>query len=324
MAQPGLPGSQFPGEDALLREVKDLRRQVQQFTAANVLKTAGIGVIPNGVLVNGMMQFMREDGTLGVQVDPATGSFTAFDAAGTSEVARFGALQETSPGSYGVEVLVGATWVQLGAQTTTWASVSGKPSTFPPSSHTHAGGDITSAVANATNAVEATHAAQADGSEYGFTNNVAGTTFYALWVGNDGGFHLGRNVSSIKYKENVRDCALGDAVLNLRPVVYDRKPTFKYPELEDGTRCEGPPERFEGAKNELGLIAEEVAPHLPDIVTRYGGEIDGVRYDLLGVALLPVMQRHEQEITDLKAQNTEQASQIEALTAAVRELGGNI
>lgn len=317
MAQPGLPGSQFPGEDALIREVKDLRRQVQQFTAANVLKTAGIGVIPNGVLVNGMMQFMREDGTLGVQVDPATGSFTAFDATGTSEVARFGALLETAPGAYGVEVLVGSTWVQLGAQTTTWASVSGKPSTFAPSSHSHTGGDITSAVANATNAANATHAAQADGSQYGWTNPVAGTEFYALWVGNDGGFHFGRNTSSIKYKENVRDSPTGDAVLSLRPVVYDRKPTFKYPEDPDGTRLEGPPQRFEGAKDELGLIAEEADEHLPQIVTRYGGEIDGVRYELIGVALLPVVQRHERTIA-------EQASQIEALTAAVRELGGNI
>lgn len=310
MAQPGLAGSQFPSDDWLQRKVKDLERQLQQFTAANVLATAGIGVIPNGVLVNGMMQFKREDGTVGVQVDPVTGSFTAFDAAGTSEVARFGALQETSPGAYGVEVKVGPTWVQVGAQTTTWASVSGKPSTFPPSSHTHPGGEITSTVANASNASEATHAAQADGSEYGFTNNVAGTTFYALWVGNDGGFHFGRNTSSIKYKENVRDSGIGDAVLNLRPVVYDRKPTYKYPELEDGTRCEGPPQRFEGAKDELGLIAEEVDEHLPQVVTRYEGDIDGVRYDLLGVALLPVVQRQEQDIQDLKA--------------AVRALGGNI
>lgn len=32
-----------------------------------------------------------------------------------------------------------------------WNNVSGKPSTFPPSSHTHSGSDITSAVANASN-----------------------------------------------------------------------------------------------------------------------------------------------------------------------------
>lgn len=307
MGAPGLPGSQFPGEDALVRRVKELERSVQQFAAANVLATAGIRAGTGGVMVNGFMEYYREDSTLGVRVDPATGSFTAYDAPGTGEVARFGELLQTNPGEYGVEVLVGGTWVQLGAQVATWDNLAGKPSNFAPL--------VTTAVANATNAVNATeavHAAQADGSEYGWTNNVAGTSFYALWVGNDGGFHLGRNVSSIKYKENVVDADVDPAgVLQLRPVTYDRKPTFKYPtDPVTGERLEGPEQRFDGAKNEFGLIAEEVNEHLPEIVTRYNGEIDGVRYDLLGVALLPVVQ-HQQ-------------TQIDKLTAAVRALGGNI
>jgi len=306
MAQPGLPGSQFPGADDIPRQIRDLRRDMQQFNAANILATAGIGTATGGVLVNGFMEFRREDETLGVKVDPVTGTFTAYDAAGTTAVARFGSLLESSPGEYGVEVLVGGTWVQLGAQSTTWDMVSGKPTDFASL--------VTSPVANATNAAtatEAVHAAQADGSEYGWTNNVAGTSFYALWVGNDGGFHLGRNVSSIKYKENVTDAGVDPAgVLNLRPVRYDRKPTFKYPMDEHGNRLIGPEQRFEGAKDEFGLIAEEVEQHLPEIATRYNGEIDGVRYDLLGVALLPVVQS--------------QQDQIEKLTAAVRALGGNV
>ena len=307
MAQPGLPGSQFPSEDDLVRRLKDLQRDVQQFSAANLLATAGISVIADGLIVDGLMEFRREDGTRGVSVDPSNGTFIAYDFSGEGPVARFGALEETAPpGFYGVEVLVGTTWVQLGNQTTTWDSVSGKPATFAPTLPI-AGTGISGTVANAT---EATHAAQSDGSQYGWTNTVAGTEFYALWVGNDGGYHFGRNTSSIKYKENVRDTTLADAVLNLRPVVYDRKATFKYPELEDGTRLEGPPQMFEGAKDELGLIAEEVAPHLPQIVTTYGGEIDGVRYDLLGVALLPVVQQ--------------QYADIAALKQAVRDLGGNI
>jgi hypothetical protein len=233
-------------------------------------------------------------------------------------VARFGALQETSPGAYGVEVLVGSTWVQVGAQTTTWASVSGKPTTFPPTLPI-SGSSISGAVASATsaasatnaaNATEATHAAQADGSEYGFTNNVAGTTFYALWVGNDGGFHFGRNTSSIKYKENVRDAALADAVLNAAARGVRPEAHVQVPGAGGRHPCEGPPQRFEGAKDELGLIAEEVDEHLPQIVTRYEGDIDGVRYDLLGVALLPVVQQ--------------QADDIAALKQAVRDLGGNI
>ena len=307
MGAPGLPGSQFPGEDALVRRVKELERSVQQFAAANVLATAGIGALEGGLMVNGFMEYKREDGTVGVRVDPATGTFTAYDATGAAEVARFGALLQTNPGQYGVEVLVGGTWVQLGAQVATWANLAGKPADFAPL--------VTSAVANATNAAnasEAAHAAMADGSQYGWTNNVAGTEFYALWVGNDGGYHLGRNVSSIKYKENVRDADVDPAaVLNLRPVTYDRKPTFKYPEdPETGERAEGPEQKFEGAKNQFGLIAEETHEHVPELVTFFGGEIDGIDYSLLGVALLPVVKSQQE--------------QIDKLTAAVRALGGNI
>lgn len=301
-----MPGSQFPGEDALPRKIKDLERAVQQFAAANVLATAGISAAEGGVLVKGFMKFLRENATVGVQVDPITGTFTAYDAGGINAVARFGALTETDPGQYGVEVLVDGTWVKLGAQSTTWDMVSGKPSDFAPL--------VLSAVANAQNAAtsaESVHAGQADGSQYGWTNNVAGTQFYAVWVGNDGGFHFGRNVSSIRYKENVTDSALDPAlVLQLRPVRYDRKETYRFPQDADGNRLIGPEQRFLGAKGEFGLIAEEVAQHVPEIVTTYEGQIDGVRYDLLGVALLPVVQQ--------------QAKDIALMKQAIRDLGGNI
>lgn len=299
-SQPGQLGSQFGGDDWIVRKLADFERALREYGPANILATAGISVIPDGVLVDGLMQFRRPDGTVGVSVDPATGTFVAYDAAGTSAVARFGALIETAPAEYGVEVLVSGTWVRLGNQTTTWDSVSGKPATFPPSSHTHVGADITSGTVP-----------QADGSEYGWTNNVAGSTFYAVWVGNDGGFHFGRNVSSIKYKENVTTHTVDPAnVIALRPVRYDRKATFRFPEDADGNRLIGPEQKINGAKNEFGLIAEEVAQTLPEIVTTYDGVIDGVRYDLLGVALLPVV----------KAQQ----AQIDKLTAAARAHGWDI
>jgi len=295
-----------PGDEAwMVRKIQDLEGQLQRLAAANIFGPMGISPKSGGIDVNGYVNSLRPDGTVGVSMDD-DGVFLVYDAAGTTPVARFGPLA-SSPGDYGVEVLVSGVWVQLGAQAVTWDLVAGKPgwSSNPASI---AGTNISGTVANAT---EAVHAAQADGSEYGWTNNVAGTSFYALWVGNDGGFHLGRNVSSQKYKENIADADVTTAaVLNLRPVKYDRKPTFRYPEDEDGNRLIGPPQRFEGAKNEFGLIAEEVNEHLPEIVTRYGGEIDGVRYDLLGVALLPVVQQ--------------QAEDIAALKQAVRDLGGNI
>ena len=40
----------------------------------------------------------------------------------------------------------------LNADVCPWGGVSGKPSTYPPDTHTHLGGDVTTAVANATNA----------------------------------------------------------------------------------------------------------------------------------------------------------------------------
>jgi hypothetical protein len=306
MQQPGQVGSQFRGDDDIVRKLQDIERMLREMGPANILATAGISAIPDGVIIDGQMQFKRADGTMGVSVDPATGTFVAYNAAGTSPVARFGSLLETAPTEYGVEVLVGSTWVRLGNQTTTWGSISGTPSDFAPL--------VTSAVANATNAAnatEATHAAQADGSQYGWTNNVSGSNYYAVWVGDDGGYHFGRNVSSIKYKENVTTATVDPwNVLQLRPVRYDRKATYRYPEDEKGNRLEGPAQKIEGAKDEFGLIAEEVAPLLPEVVTKYDGVIDGVRYDLLGVALLPVVQAQQE--------------QIDKLTAAVRALGGDI
>lgn len=291
MPQPGQLGAQFTGDDWIARKLADFERLLREYGPANILATAGIGVIPDGVIVNGLMQFKRPDGTVGVSVDPATGTFVAYNATGTTPVARFGSLIETAPAEYGVEVLVGSTWVRLGNQTTTWDTISDKPATFTPSAHTHVGADITSGTVP-----------QADGSQYGWTNNVAGSNFYAVWVGDDGGYHFGRNVSSERYKENIVSHAVAPAnVLALRPVRYDRKATYRYPEDADGNRLEGPEQKIEGAKNEFGLIAEEVAQTLPEIVTYYDGVIDGVRYDLLGVALLPVVKTQQQQIDKLTA-----------------------
>ncbi|MET9642503.1 tail fiber domain-containing protein [Streptomyces syringium] len=159
-----------------------------------------------------------------------------------------------------------------------WSSITSKPSTFPPSTHYHGqyleSGDTI---------------AWANGSKQPHARAVSGSgTYYAVWVRGDGGFC--RNTSSIKFKENVRDFVMDPAdVLALKPRVYDRKAQLD----EDGTAQEG-------VKGEVGLIAEEVAVHLPWIVNYLDGEIDGLRYDLLGVALLPVVQDQEARIKALE------------------------
>ncbi|MFI9205298.1 tail fiber domain-containing protein [Streptomyces sp. NPDC053048] len=161
-----------------------------------------------------------------------------------------------------------------------WGSISDKPSTFPPSGHSHSGyleaGDTI---------------AWANGSKQPHNNSASGSgTWYAVWVEGDGRFC--RNTSSIRFKENVRDFEIRpEDVLALRPVIYDRKASEETPEPR---------------KNEVGLIAEEVEKSLPWLVNYLDGEVDGLRYDLLGVGLVAVAK--------------EQAARIERLEALVEEL----
>ncbi|MFE7480027.1 tail fiber domain-containing protein [Streptomyces sp. NPDC057552] len=163
-----------------------------------------------------------------------------------------------------------------------WSSITSKPSTFPPTSHSHSSylesGDTIS---------------WANGSKRPHSSSVGGSgTYYAVWV--DGTGRFGRNTSSLRYKQNVRDVSVAPSdVLALRPRLYDRLPD------EDGG---------EYARDEFGLIAEEVAETLPEIVTYdEEGRIDALRYDLLGVALLPVVQDQAARIARLEARVEELA-----------------
>ncbi|USH44610.1 minor tail protein [Streptomyces phage BroPlease] len=167
-----------------------------------------------------------------------------------------------------------------------WSSITSKPSTFPPSSHSHSG-YLTSG----------STIAWANGSKKPHNNAASGSgTWYAVWVEGDGTFC--RNTSSVRFKENVRDYTISpDDVLALRPVIYDRKDQTR----EDGTVKAG-------RKDEVGLIAEEVEQRLPWLINYLDGEVDGLRYDLLGVALLPVVQRQAEQISALE----ERLSALEA------------
>ncbi|MFI0985017.1 tail fiber domain-containing protein [Streptomyces exfoliatus] len=163
----------------------------------------------------------------------------------------------------------------------TWASVTSKPTTFPPSGHSHGSYLESGDTISWANGTKRVHADSVSGSG----------TYYAVWVQGDGTF--ARNTSSRRFKQNIRDIAIApDAVLSLRTRVYDRRPKD---EGDDYLR------------DEFGLIAEEVAETLPEIVTYdETGRIDALRYDLLGVALLPVVQ--------------DQSARIERLERLVEEL----
>lgn len=278
-----MPNAQLGLSYELTQTLTNLQRQLTALSTQPVLLNASTGQDGGKGLTTDKdgLHVFNPAGKETARLQTVDGALLMLDDNG-NEIARFGLLTHTTPGAYGAEVLVGAAWVKLGDQTTTWDSFA-KPGTYntgnqkwAPDAHTHPGGEVTSQVATS---------AQADGSQYGWTNNVAGTEFYALWVGNDAGYHFGRNVSSIRYKENVRSHYTDPAnILALTPVLYDRIPS--------------PP--LTSTLNEYGLIAEQVAQYCPELVTWFNGEIDSVRYDLLSVALLSVVKHQDAQLKALE------------------------
>jgi len=167
----------------------------------------------------------------------------------------------------------GSAQVAAGNHAHAWGAITGKPGTFPPSSHSHAA---------------PTTVSRANGSDRVHGNSPAGSGWYSVWV--DGNHNFCHNTSSIRYKRNVRDAALDpNAVLALQPRVYDRRDT-----TDDGVTTPG-------RTDEFGLIAEEVAEHLPQLVIHdEHGQIDALRYDLLAVAMIPLLRRQQDRIADLE------------------------
>lgn len=284
----------------IANELRDIRAAVNKLQRGASLR--------NSAISGGEGQKVYDStGALRLSID-TSGSITAYDA-NELPVARYGQLVDSVPGTFGVEINVDGGWVRLGYQTTGWSQIQ-KPATYNPTTelwapapHTHPGSDVSSPVA------------EADGSQSGFTRTVGGTEYYALWVDNTSGYKFGRNTSSRKYKINIVAAPTRDPkrILKLQEVVYDRKDFLEPP--PPGT--EGPSRLIPGVKGEYGLIAEDTALHVPEIITRYNGEIDGIRYDLLPVAMLPLL-RQQQATID------QQAIDIEKLKVAVRSLGGEV
>ncbi|KUM41193.1 tail fiber domain-containing protein [Arthrobacter sp. EPSL27] len=271
---------------ALMQKITKLEGQVASLERGATLRNASISG-GDGLRV------LDADGGTRVSINTTDGAVVAYDAGGNA-VARFGPLTNSKPGSYGVEVKYNGSWVQVGGGNVDWGNISNKPASYPPSGHGHNGGDISGVVPEAS---------LAQGSWQAYNQNVPGTSFYAVWVGNGAGNQFGRNTSSARYKNNIRrhDSDASD-VLALQPVIYDRNDQLVYPEdPETGERLIGPPNLIPGAKGEYGLIAEQVAEHVPEIVQWYEGRIDGIRYDLLSVALLDVVKEQNERIAALEA-----------------------
>jgi hypothetical protein len=197
-------------------------------------------------------------------------------------------------------------WSQITSKPTTftpsshthaWSQVTGKPSTFAPSSHTHPWSQVTgkpstfkpSSHSHSNYVTSGGTVSRANGSNRVHGNSPKGSGWYAVWV--DGNRDFCKNVSSIRYKQNVRDHATAGSVLNLRPVLYDMKPS----EEDD-----------DPATDQYGLIAEEVAEVLPEVIVYDDdGRPDSIRYDLLAVAAIEEMHRMDERLRALEARIAE-------------------
>jgi hypothetical protein len=102
--------------------------------------------------------------------------------------------------------------------------------------------------------------------------------------------------SSARYKDDVVSLAFdGEKLLALRPVEFRWK---------------------ESGEPGVGLVAEEVAAVLPELVTYNDrGEVEGVRYEQLTVYLLELLKQHEKELAELKGG-------ADVTTAAATTAGG--
>jgi hypothetical protein len=114
----------------------------------------------------------------------------------------------------------------------------------------------------------------------------AQTASGALPVFCDAQNRLGTVQSSKKFKENFRSLDNHSAqIYNLNPVKFDYKATSG------------------GAKDQFGLLAEEVAQHIPEIVVHDAqGEIYSVKYHVLPTLLLNEMKHLKQEVDVSKAE----------------------
>jgi hypothetical protein len=91
--------------------------------------------------------------------------------------------------------------------------------------------------------------------------------------------------SSMRYKENIRDYGnILESIKKLHPVRFNWKDNTLTPGMED-----------------FGLIAEEVYPIIPDLVTyeQDGTTIRGIKYDKLPVLLIQALQEQQTEISNM-------------------------
>jgi hypothetical protein len=107
--------------------------------------------------------------------------------------------------------------------------------------------------------------------------------------------------SSLRYKTNINRFGLGLNLINqLKPITFDWK---------------------DGGMHDLGLGAEDVAAIEPLLVTyNKTGQVEGVKYDRIGVVLVNAVNEQQAEISGQQSVISDQQKQIDALKVQVELL----
>jgi hypothetical protein len=106
--------------------------------------------------------------------------------------------------------------------------------------------------------------------------------------------------SSLRYKTNIHRFGLGlDLIRQLKPITFDWK---------------------DGGMHDLGLGAEDVAKIEPLLVHYNGkGEVEGVKYDRIGVVLVNAVKEQQAQIEALQAMNEALLKRLIKVEGAVQK-----
>ena len=160
-----------------------------------------------------------------------------------------------------------------------------------------------------------------------FLNHL--TTGSAPNVYMTGGGWIYRQTSARKYKDNIRRLdtridSFDDKLLSLRLVDWDDRANIErweaYQEyLAEGGDPDEYPYPFERPRRIPGMIADEVheAGLRSFVMYDEEGEVESLAYDRLGVALIPVVARLRDRISQLEDQVAGQAERLEVLEASL-------
>jgi hypothetical protein len=110
------------------------------------------------------------------------------------------------------------------------------------------------------------------------------------WSASSGSYDIGlgnmliKNTSSRKFKKNIKKCELDSSLIyQLEPKTFLWNNKSVHPNLKD-----------------FGMIAEDVAEIIPELATRDGDEIIGIRYQMLSVLLLEELKKLKTKVEALE------------------------